>query len=336
MGNFHGAKGILSGAANWRPLCDRLTPLAADLALLPVGGGIDGKAPLFAGWQHHTGFTVPQLLAAPGARSVGARTGLLTGPLACWDFDGETSIDLACSVQIAPWEANTWHVHRDNDPFRLKVLFRPTPEQIAQLPTDAEGNPEFIGKTITKPAVKNAEGKVLHKGEALEVFFSGGRQVIVLGEHPSSSGNYIWPDGLGPEALAAPPDAWWTHAVLIARDSHQRRTQGSQRSANRHGVRRLDPCPICGRHSGPGGSDLWCQQTTEGLILCMPGSTFSAEQRHGRLRPGQVVDGWALVKRTPIGSGDALTFRWHQPKPPRRAVAFPFRVSHQEVSHALF
>jgi hypothetical protein len=46
----------------------------------------------------------------------------------------------------------------------------------------------------------------------------------------------------------------------------------------------------------------------------MPGSTFSAEQRHGPLMLGQVVDGWALVKRTPIGEGDVLTFKVHRPR----------------------
>lgn len=46
----------------------------------------------------------------------------------------------------------------------------------------------------------------------------------------------------------------------------------------------------------------------------MPGSTFSAEQAHGPLVVGKsVVNGWALVKRTPIGEGDVLTFKVHQP-----------------------
>ena len=50
----------------------------------------------------------------------------------------------------------------------------------------------------------------------------------------------------------------------------------------------------------------------------MPGSTFSAEQRHGQLRLGQVVDGYALVKRTPIPEGDVLTFATHRPLPTRQ------------------
>ena len=225
---------------------------------------------------------------------------MLTGPLLAFDFDGATSLTLG----LDPTEVSTWQVHRNTDPARLKVLFRPSLEQLTELPSGAE----FQGKTITAP--KTYTGK----GEALEVFFDGGRQVIVLGEHPSSGGTYYWPSYLGPEELDAPPDDWWAHALEIAHQSHHNKTTGSKPSANRHGTQRLNPCPICGRHNGAGGSALWCEQTQRGLILCMPGSTFSAEGRHGPLRIGQVVDGWALVKRTPYSGGDVLTFKAHQPK----------------------
>lgn len=291
----------------WGETAARLQVLENDLALLPVGWGADQKAPMLDGWQRHVGFTVQQLRRRTGIRSIGARTGVNTGPLLCFDFDGSTALDLACQLGFAPWDATTWQVHRDNDPFRMKVLFRPTPDQIAQLPLGRGGGVEFQGKTLT--AVKTNTSK----GEALEVFFHGGRQVIVLGEHPSSGGSYFWPDGLGPEALSAPSPAWWTHALLIARNCQARGAMLLRGTGNRPRGRRLDPCPICGRHSGPGGSGLWCEQTIDGLILCMPGSTFCAEQRRGRIRLGQVVDGWALVKRTAIPEGDVLTFKPHRP-----------------------
>ena len=281
--------------APWRHDLLRLQPLEADLALLPIGWGKDCKGPMLDGWQRHGGFTVAQLQQQRRMRSVGARTGLLTGPLLCFDFDGATSFELG----LDPATVTSWQVHRDTDRHRLKVLFRPTLEQLSKLP----GGAEFQGKTITAPATDTS------KGEALEVFFAGGRQVIVLGEHPSSRGHYFWPDGMGPEALAAPPAHWWEHALQIAADCRQRLSSGSKPSSKRHGTRRLDPCPICGRHGS-----LWCEQTQQGLILCMPGSTFSAEQRHGPLVLGQVVDGWALVKRTPIGEGDVLTFKVHRPR----------------------
>jgi hypothetical protein len=47
----------------------------------------------------------------------------------------------------------------------------------------------------------------------------------------------------------------------------------------------------------------------------MPGVTFNAEQRHGPLSIGQVIDNcWALVKRSPIAEGDVLTFKVHRPR----------------------
>ncbi|MBM5797441.1 MAG: hypothetical protein FJ060_04660, partial [Cyanobacteria bacterium K_Offshore_0m_m2_072] len=119
---------------------------------------------MLEGWQHHDGFTVAQLQADRSMRSVGARTGLLTGPLLAFDFDGETSFHLG----LDPSNVGSWQVHRTTDPWRLKVLFRPTPEQLTQLP----GGAEFFGKTTT--AAKTDTGK----GEALEVFFDGGHQVI--------------------------------------------------------------------------------------------------------------------------------------------------------------
>jgi hypothetical protein len=275
--------------APWRQQLARLQHLEQDLALLPVGWGTDRKGPMLESWQHHDGFNVAQLQAHRSMRSVGARTGMLTGPLLCFDFDGATSLELG----LDPGWVSSWQVHRTTDANRLKVLFQPTPEQLQQLPDGAE----FQGKTITAA------------GEALEVFFAGGRQVIVLGEHPSSGGHYYWPKDLGPEALAAPPAEWWEHALEVAAACQQRITTGSKPSSARHGTKRLDPCPICGRHGS-----LWCEQTRDGLILCMPGVTFNAEQRHGPLSIGQVVDGWALVKRSPIAEGDVLTFKVHRPR----------------------
>ena len=294
---------------NWRSELYRLQPLEADLALLPVGWGAECKGPMLSGWQQHSGFSIPELIATPGIRSVGSRTGLFTGPLLAFDFDGASSLELGTQLGIAYWAAPTWQVHRSTDPYRLKVLFKPTAEQIAQLPLSAGGSPEFQGKTITAPKTDTS------KGEALEVFFFGGRQVVLLGQHPSSGGSYFWPEGLGPEALAAPPDDWWAHALQIAKNCQQRITAGSKPSTKRAGSRRLNPCPICGRHSGPNGSALWCEETTDGLILCMPGSTFSAELANGFLRLGQVLDnGYALVKRTPAETGEVLTFKPHRPR----------------------
>lgn len=319
----------------WLTELQRLQPLEHDLALLPVGWGPEGKAPMFFGKDHPTtpeDWTTQALTVAELQRwqrrpfhSVGARTGLHTGPLLAYDFDGESTLNLG----LYPWEFITWQVHRDNDPFRLKVLTRPTPEQLAQLPLQPDGTIEFQNKTPT------ADGTPDRKGEALEVFFAGGRQVVLIGHHPSSGGNYFWPDGLGPEALAPPPDDWWQHALQLAHQKAAPQPKASRRSTTRNGTTRLNPCPICGRHDGAGGSALWCEQTTDGLILCMPGSTFSAEQRHGPLAVGQVVDGWALVKRTPAETGEVLTFKPHQPREQPPLSPRQHRSRHNQHLHRL-
>ena len=284
--------------STWFADLHRLAEYEKSFALLPIGWGNEQKGPMLSDWQNHGGFTVAELQQHWRLRSVGARTGLRTGPLLAFDFDGATSLTLGLNSATA----GSWQVHRNTDPSRLKVLFKPTPEQLHELPGDAE----FCGKTITAAKIGTA------KGEALEVFFAGGSQVIILGEHPSSNGYYYWPDGMGPEQLTAPPAEWWAHALQIAKKSHHNKTTGSKPCSRRKGTRRLDPCPICGRNSRDGNS-LWCGQVSDGLILCMPGSTFSAEARHGPLRIGQVVDGYALVKRTPIEDGDCLTFVSHKP-----------------------
>ena len=307
-------------APRWFVELQRLVPLQEDFALLPVGWGNEQKGPMLDGWQKHVGYTIHELQATAGIRSIGARTGINTGPLLCFDVDGETALELACSRGLEPWRADTWQVHRTTDPFRLKVLFSPTPEQTAQLPEGAE----FQGKTITAAKSINA------KGEALEVFFDGGRQVIVIGEHPSSDGNYYWPDGMGPEALSAPPDAWWNHAIDIAKKCHHNKTNGTKPASTRTGTRRLDPCPCCGRNSS-GGNGLWCEQTSEGLILCMPGSTFNADPT-GSMALGTVVNGFALVKRTPISDGDCMTFAPHRPLRRNRRMPASYQLAQQRRS----
>lgn len=283
----------------WFAQLHRLHP---NLILLPIGWGNECKAPMLEGWQKHPGFTAEQIRATRGVRSVGILTGSHTLPIVSYDFDGESALRCAAGRGVHPSEISAWQVHRDNDRNRLKVNFTPTAEQLKALPDG-----EFSSKLHTKPK----EGD--RKGEALEIFFHRGRQVIVLGEHPSTGGNYFWPDGFGPEQLGPPPDAWWDLAVAEAHRTLQSSKTASKPNGTRNRTRRLDPCPICGRHSGHGGSQLWCEQTERGLILCMPGSTFSAEQRHGPLRIGQVIDGWAMVKRSahPAG-GHVLCFKQHE------------------------
>ena len=50
----------------------------------------------------------------------------------------------------------------------------------------------------------------------------GGRQIAILGKHPSG-GDYIWPDGFGPERLAPPPDDWWDLTVEFSKKFDRKR-----------------------------------------------------------------------------------------------------------------
>ena len=300
---------LTPGHQSWAADLSHLIPLERQLSLLPVGWGVDGKAPMFLGrrkgpeedWTRKA-LTVDEILSfkRQPVRSVGARTGIDSGPLLCFDIDGESAFKQALGFGMDPISANTWQVHRTTDPYRLKVLYRPTPEQIAQLPAG-----EFQGKSIT------AEKTETKKGEALEVFFDRGRQVIILGEHPSSGGYYVWPVEHRPEMLSAPPDVWWNYALTVAQESQRRVRHGGNSSLKRNGTRILDPCPICGRHSSA-SSGLWCAQTSDGLIFCMPGTTFNADPT-GTMKLGTVINGYALVKRSPISEGDCLIFAPHKP-----------------------
>jgi hypothetical protein len=315
----------------WRQQAVRLQPLETSLALLPIGAGTDLKGPVdpntgngLSNWQKSLGYTITQLLEMNGpVRAIGARTGPLTGPLLAFDFDGATAITLAIAEGCDPAAVSTWQVHRTTDQYRFKVLFSPTAAQIALLPIDT-----FEYSEITKAAVKGVA-----KAEALEVFCQGGRQVVILGEHPSSGGLYFWPEGCGPEALAPLPEAWLQLAVRWS----QKALEGSARSAavtRGNGPRnrttgRLNPCPICGRHDGLNASGqrsaLWCEQTDKGLIFCMPGSTFSAVQAHGVLKVSSVVKGsdgndWAVKKIVRITEGDVHVFGIDQPREPQPAA----------------
>jgi hypothetical protein len=195
--------------SSWRQQLGRLEPLG--LPLLPCGAGKDGKSPLnpqtgygLAGWET-AAFSVPQILAMNGVvRSVGTRTG--DGRIA-FDIDGGTALELCLARGCDPQQAITWQVHRDTDPLRLKVLWLLTPQQQRQL------GAMVSKKLITRPPIRDDNGRVLEKAEAVELFHHTGRQVILLGQHPTSGGHYFWPDGLGPEALAPIPEEWWALAL---------------------------------------------------------------------------------------------------------------------------
>ena len=65
----------------------RLNPLAERFAFIPLSG----KIPLIKGWPKSKGYSIEELLNYKNCTTIGARTGLLIGPLLCFDLDGASS-----------------------------------------------------------------------------------------------------------------------------------------------------------------------------------------------------------------------------------------------------
>lgn len=311
-------------AVDWRRALDRLAPLA--LPLLPCGAGAEGKGPIDARtgnglsrWQTAR-FTVAEIAAMNGVvRSVGSRTG---AGLVCFDIDGATALELALEQGCDPQQAQTWQVHRDTDPCRLKVLWRLSAEQQAEL-----------GAECTSKAHTQAPRRPGEKGEAIELFHHPRRQVLLLGQHVPSQGHYVWPDGMGPEALAPITPAWWALAKRIAakelgQQQQQQTGTGtgttrSKGSSNSKEWRPADPCPICGRRSGRDRAGSFCSRNrNSGGIRCFHGSTFSPELSHGVLKVGETVAGTDGVVYGFCGTQDQdghlfSKFVVHQEREPR-------------------
>ena len=202
------------------------------------------------------------------------RTGIASGGLAVLDLDGDSAVAHCIERGCDPKRARTWQVHRDTDSARLKLIFRLSPEQQAELG-------EVYAKVETRLPVIGEDGSKLKKGEAVELFCHGGGHVLVLGEHPASGGNYCWPEGMGPEALATPADEWWELIKEIAAN----KGQSAAKTNKRHQAgdwERLGECPMCGRSGGP------CSIHRDGQTLrCFHGNTFQPPQG---LRKGQEVN----------------------------------------------
>lgn len=129
----------------------RLEPIQRKHCLIPCAG----KRPLVWSWSdpdHWDGVTVDDCINRTGCSSIGIRT---STNLLALDFDGPSSFDYALDEGINIWAPNwntgigSWQVHRTDEPFRLKILWEPTSEQIAQLPAG-----QFSSKHHTKDAEK--------------------------------------------------------------------------------------------------------------------------------------------------------------------------------------
>lgn len=302
---------------HWRRELPRLSSL--DLPLLAVGAGAERKAPAnletgepLMSWTtarhaHHQIATAHQRVCG-----CGTRTGSDAHGLAVFDVDGGTAVSWLLERRCDPAEARTWQIHRNNDPERLKVAWRLTEEQqalVGQIRTSVK----------TRPPVKDANGVVIEKGQAVELFHGSGQQVVILGEHPSSGGFYCWPDGMGPEALAPIPDRWWAALQEILGTT----TTSDAKKATRATTTRgdwcsLQECPICGRNTTG-----YCAIHVDGkTIRCFHGSTFHPPTG---LAPGEVIERggreWAFSAEETQANGDTFsTFVEHDPDSARRRL----------------
>lgn len=293
---------------SWRDELPRLAHL--DLPLLATGAESphspgEKKAPadlrtgrLLVGWTTAKHSVEDIQNACDAVISVGTRTGADAHGLLVFDIDGETGLDWLAARGLDPAAVSTWQIHRDTDLKRLKVAFQLTDVQQQELG-------QIKISVITKPPVKDAAGNVLEKGEAVEIFHQGGSQVIVLGQHYKSNGNYFWPPDMGPEAITGIPESWFQAALTIASTTTAPSPRSSSTKSSSRDWLLLNPCPICGRNT----SD-YCSQHKDGkTIRCFHGSTFAPPTglKAGDLHTDRQGTIWAYSKTEPQSNGDVFS-----------------------------
>jgi hypothetical protein len=283
-------------------------PELAGLPLLPIGAGSDKKASAhpttgegLKGWPT-AAFTPEQVASAcREVIAVGFRPGPDSDGLIAFDIDGATAIERCRSHGCDPLTAPTWQVRRDTSADRLKVIWR--------VPADLRGALEL---TVHKLTTKTPSTRGAGDGENVATYYGAG-QVIVLGQHPTSGGNYLWPDGHGPSDVAEITPEWWALADVIANaDPAPAPKAASSRTTSGSDWPRVSPCPICGRDG-----HLICSKHRDGRsILCFHGSTFSPPE----LKPGVVITGsdgerWAFTGSRRHGEiGDFSHFKIDEPR----------------------
>jgi len=293
---------------HWRDELPRLAhldlPLVATGADSPHSPG-EKKAPadlrtgfLLKGWPSAKHSVSDIQGACDAVISVGTRTGADAHGLLVFDIDGETALDWLAARDLDPAAVSTWQIHRDTDPTRRKVAFQLTEQQQQELG-------QIKTKVETKPPVKDAAGTVIAKGEAVEIFHQGGSQVIVLGQHYKSNGNYFWPSDMGPEALADIPESWWQAALTIAGTTTTTATRSPSTKSSSDDWNSLNDCRVCGRNTSG-----YCSQHKDGkTIRCFHGTTFAPPTG---LKAGDLITDrqgtiWAYSKTEPQSNGDVFS-----------------------------
>lgn len=278
--------------SDWRALLPQLQ----GFPLLPC----TGKRPTISGWQ--TAAYSPQQIVALGETitGCGTRTGRDAGGLLAFDLDGPSANDWAIERGCDPAAAETWQIVRSSDPNRLKVLWS-VPIELWHVLGNVRTNQPL------RPPVKDAAGRTLRKGEGIEIYFGVG-QILLLGLHPDSGGQYEWKRA--PAELAEIPPEWWGLALELADSTTPLQEGQARRSSTESGDwRRLQRCPICGRTER-----IVCQKHRDGqTIRCFHGSTFHPPDglAVGKLIPGTP---WAFCRVQSVGWAEFSIFRRHQPR----------------------
>ena len=226
---------------DWRTLLPQLQglPLLPCKGKTPVDPATGGN---MRGWP--TAAYTPQQIAALGGRitGCGTRTGRDARGLLAFDLDGAAAVSFARERGCDPAAAETWQIVRTTDPNRSKVLWR-VPSELWPALGDLRTERKL------KPAVKDESGRVIAKGEGIELYFGAG-QILLLGLHPESGGQYSWQRS--PAELAEIAPAWWALALELTDDAPPEQRGQRSRSATGSGDwRRLPRCPICGRTDRP-------------------------------------------------------------------------------------
>ena len=214
------------------------------------------------------------------------------------DYDKESALDFVAARGI-DFTLPTLHTRRTDKLWRFKQTFLTNDEMLDELPNRS------IKRTTD------------YLGTGLDVFCSKKAYIIIDGEHEDGEGRYYSPGGLDVCDLQHPPKEVWDLIKEVA--ELQRHEKSSSKTYNTKS-KKLYPCPICGRDK-----NHWCFENDNGLIHCMNGDTFSAEKKHGQLKIGDVVNGYALVAQISTCNTfklhNPISKRIHNPRPLKRRRA---------------
>ena len=242
---------------------------------LPIRKGT--KAPLVSTWGEEYLSLEKALSYEPAALAV------FSPNFVTLDYDKESALDFVAERGI-DFTLPTLHTRRTDKLWRFKQTFLTPDEMLDELPNRS------IKRTLN------------YLGTGLDVFCSKKAYIIIDGEHEDGEGRYYSPGGLDVCDLQHPPKEVWDLVLEIAElQSHDK---SSSKTYSNTKSKKLYPCPICGRDK-----NHWCFENNNGLIHCMNGDTFNAEKKHGALKIGDVVDGYALVAQI----STCNTFKLHNP-----------------------